>query len=122
MKHGKILRRTLLTLLTVSIFLFSTVVGAKIQMYTASGEGYCYEQESQYIAKQRAVDKAVKKVTKEAGVYLKTYSRSVNSELTNDEVTTITSNAWQLVDEPKFTREIINHSGYTQIIVCKATC
>ena len=43
MKHGKILRRTLLMLLTVSIFLFSTVIGAKIQMYTASGEGYCYE-------------------------------------------------------------------------------
>lgn len=120
MTWRKIFRRAVFAAFTV-IFLLSAVVGATVKLYTASGEGYCYESESQDIAKQRAVDKAVKKATKEAGVYLKTYSRSVNSELTDDEVTAITSNAWQLVGEPKFTREIINHSGDTQIIVWKAT-
>ena len=119
MKSGKIFQRAILAAFIV-IFLLSAVVGATVKLYTASGEGYCYETESQDIAKQRAVDKAVKKATKEAGIYLKTYSRSVNSELTDDEVTAITSNAWQLVGEPKFTREIINHSGDTQIIVWTA--
>ena len=117
----KVFRRTLTAMLIVSCVLTAAIVGATVKLYTASGEGYCYESESQDIAKQRAVDKAVKKATKQAGVYLKTYSRSVNSELTDDEVTAITSNAWQLVGEPKFTREIINHSGDTQIIVWTAT-
>jgi len=120
MNRWKFFRRAIFMAFTV-IFLLSAVVGATVKLYTASGEGYCYESESQDIAKQRAVDKAVKKATKEAGVYLKNYSRSVNSELTDDEVTAITSNAWQLVGEPKFTREIINHSGDTQIIVWTAT-
>ncbi len=117
----KVFRRTLTAMLIVSCVLTAAIVDATVKLYTASGEGYCYESESQDIAKQRAVDKAVKKATKQAGVYLKTYSRSVNSELTDDEVTAITSNAWQLVGEPKFTREIINHSGDTQIIVWTAT-
>ena len=121
MYRGNFFRRTLLTLFTVSIMLFAAVVGAKIQMYTANGEGYCYESESQDIAKKRAVDKAIKKATKEAGVYLKSISRTVDGELTDDDITAITSNAWQLVGEPKFTREIINHSDDTQIIVWKAT-
>ena len=120
MNRGNFFRRAIFAAFTV-IFLLSAVVGATVKLYSASGEGYCYESESQDIAKQRAVDKAVKKATKQAGVYLKTYSRTVNSELTDDEVTAITSNAWQLVGEPKFTREIINHSGDTQIIVWTAT-
>ena len=117
----KFIRRTATALLIGLCVLTAAIVGATVKLYTASGEGYCYESESQDIAKKRAVDKAVKKATKEAGVYLKSYSRTVNSELTDDEVTAITSNAWQLVGEPKFTREIINHSGDTQIIVWKAT-
>ena len=117
----KFFRRTLTALLIVSCVLTTAIVGATVKLYTASGEGYCYESESQDIAKQRAVDKAIKKATKQAGVYLKTYSRTVNSELTDDEVLAITSNAWQLVGEPKFTRELINHSGDTQIIVWTAT-
>ena len=120
MNRGRIFRRAVFAAFSV-IFLLSAAVGATVKLYTASGEGYCYESESQDIAKQRAVDKAVKKATKQAGVYLKSYSRTVNSELTDDEVTAITSNAWQLVGEPKFTSEIINHSGDTQIIVWTAT-
>ena len=116
----KIFRRTLIYLLTVSILMLSTVGIAEIKLYTATGEGYSDEFESQDIGKQRALDKAIKKATKQAGVYLKTYSRSVNSELTDDEVIAIASNSWQLVGEPKFTPKIINHSGDTQIIVWTA--
>lgn len=71
------------------------------------------------ISKQRALEKAVKKAKKEAGVYLKTYSRSVNSELTDDDIIAITSNSYKIVGEPKFTREIVNHSDETSIIVWK---
>ena len=118
---GKIFRRTFLTLIIAIFALSAAIVGAKIQMYTATGEDYANEVESQDIAKLRARDKAIKKATKQAGVYLKTYSRSVNSELTDDEVTAITSNAWQLVGEPKYSSEIKKLSDETSIIVWKAT-
>ena len=114
-------RRTLTAVLIVAGLVTASLVGATVKMYTATGEGYAWEDESQDIAKLRARDKAIKNATKQAGVYLKTYSRSVNNELTDDEVTAITSNSWQLVGEPKYTRKIINHSDDTQIIVWTAT-
>lgn len=118
---GKIIRRTLTALLIVIFALSAAIVGAKIQMYTATGEDYANEVESQDIAKLRARDKAIKKATKQAGVYLKSYSRSVNSELTDDEVTAITSNAWQLVGEPKYSSKIVKGSDETSIIIWTAT-
>lgn len=118
---GKIIRRTLTALLIVIFALSAAIVGAKIQMYTATGEDYANEIESQDIAKLRARDKAIKKATKQAGVYLKSYSRSVNSELTDDEVTAITSNAWQLVGEPKYSSKIVKGSDETSIIIWTAT-
>ena len=118
---GKIIRRTLTALLIVILALSAAIVGAAIKPYTATGEDYANEVESQDIAKLRARDKAIKKATKEAGVYLKTYSRSVNSELTDDEVTAITSNAWQLVGEPKYSSKIVKGSDETSIIIWTAT-
>ena len=118
---GKIFRRTLTALLIVILALSAAIVGAAIKPYTATGEDYANEVESQDIAKLRARDKAIKKATKQAGVYLKTYSRSVNSELTDDEVTAITSNAWQLVGEPKYSSKIVTGSDETSIIIWTAT-
>ena len=106
----------------IAIFLLSAAfVGATVKLYTATGEDFPSEVESQDISKQRALDKAIKKATKEAGVYLKTYSRSVDSELTDDEITAITSNSWQLVSEPKYARTIKQISDETSIIVWQAT-
>ena len=121
MMCGKIFRRGLTAFLIVICLFSVTIVGAKIQMYTATAEDYANEIESQDIAKLRARDKAIKKATKQAGVYLKSYSRSVNNELTDDEITAITSNAWQLVGEPKYSRTVKQVSDETTIIVWKAT-
>ena len=117
----KIFRRAAIILFAGIFLATAAVVGAKIQMYTATGEDYANEVESQDIAKLRARDKAIKKATKQAGVYLKTYSRSVNSELTDDEIIAITSNSWQLVGEPKYSRTVKQISDETSIIVWTAT-
>ena len=121
MTWGKIFRRTLTAFLIVAGLFTAAVGGAKIQMYTATGEDYANEVESQDIAKLRARDKAIKKATKQAGVYLKSYSRSVAGELTDDEITAITSNAWQLVGEPQYSRTVKQVSDETTIIVWTAT-
>ncbi len=121
MNLRKIFRRAAM-IFFVGIFLaVAAVGGAKIQTYTATGEDYPSEVESQDISKKRALYKAIRKATKEAGVYLKIYSRSVNSELTDDEVAAITSNSWKLVGEPKFTRNVKKISDETTIIVWTAT-
>ena len=117
----KIFRRTLLMFLTVSILLFEVVGIAEIKLYTATGEDFPNNKENLEVAKQRAIENAVKKATKEAGVYIKQYSRSINSELTDDEVEVITSKTYKIVGTPKLTQDIINYSDDTQIIVLKAT-
>ena len=118
---GKIFRRTLTALLIVIFALSAAIVGAKIQMYTATGEDYPSVRETQDIPKKRALENAVNKAKKRAGEVLLTYSRSVNSELTDDEVTAITSNAWQLVSEPKYSSKIVKGSDETSIIIWTAT-
>ena len=118
---GRIIRRGAAALLIVTSLLTAAIVGATVKLYTATGEDYANEIESQDIAKLRARDKAIKKATKQAGVYLKTYSRSINNELTDDEITAITSNAWQLVGEPKYSSKIVKGSDETSIIIWTAT-
>ncbi len=115
------MKKVFAALLIVAGMVTASLVGATVKMYTATAEDYASEVESQDIAKLRARDKAIKKATKEAGVYLKTYSRSVDNELTDDEVTAITSNSWQLVGEPKFSRSVKQVSDETSIIVWTAT-
>ena len=96
-------------------------VHAEVKLYTAMGVDYGNELESQDIVKLRARDKAIKNAVKQAGVYLKTYSRSVNSELTDDEITAITSNAYELVGEPKYNRVIKQVSDQITLIVWEVT-
>ena len=98
-----------------------SVVHAEVKLYTAMGVDYGNEIESQEIVKLRARDKAIKNAVKQAGVYLKTYSRSVNSELTDDEITAITSNAYELVGEPKYNRVIKQVSDQITLIVWEVT-
>ena len=121
MNKGNFFRRNIFAAFIVFGVLFAAVVGATVKLYTAIGEDYANEIESQDIAKQRARDKAIKNATKEAGVYLKAYSRTVNSELTDDDIIAITSNAWQLVGEPKYTRTLKQISDNTTIILWTST-
>ena len=96
-------------------------VYAEVKMYTAMGVDYGNEYESPEIVKLRARDKAIKNAVKQAGVYLKTYSRSVDNELTDDEITAITSNSYELVGEVKYNRVIKQVSDQITLIVWEAT-
>ncbi len=98
-----------------------SVVRAEVKMYTAMGVDYGNEYESQEIVKLRARDKAIKNATKQAGVYLKTYSRSINNELTDDEVLAITSNAYEVVGEVRYNRTIKQVTDEITLIVWEAT-
>ena len=108
------------SLVAGSLFLVP-VVDAEIKMYTAMGVDYGNEYESPDIVKLRARDKAIKNAVKQAGVYLKTYSRSVNSELADDEITAITSNAYEIVGEVKYNRIVKQVTDQITLIMWEAT-
>ena len=97
------------------------VARAEVKLYTAMGVDYGNEYESQDIVKLRARDKAIKNATKQAGVYLKTYSRSINNELTDDEILAITSNAYEVVGEVRYNRTVKQVTDQITLIVWEAT-
>ena len=98
-----------------------SVVRAEVKMYTAMGVDYGNEYESQEIVKLRARDKAIKNATKQAGVYLRTYSRTINSELTDDEILAITSNTYEVVGEVRYNRTLKQVTDQITLIVWEAT-
>lgn len=72
------------------------------------------------IAKQRARQRAEKAAKQQAGIYLKTYSRSVNNELTDEEISAVTNNITNIVGEVKYDKKIADADG-EQVIIWTAT-
>ena len=105
----------------VKDFNFSSIALAETKMYTGIGESQMSEIETADIVKLRAREKAIQNATKQAGVVLLSYSRTVNSELTDDEISAITSTKYKLVGEPSYKRIIQQVTDTTTAIVWKAT-
>ena len=95
----KIFRRTLMTLLIVMSLLTAAIVGAAIQTFDGKGEWHTSDAENQQIAMARASQRAQFDAQKKAGVYLKTYSRSINSELAEDAISAVTNNILEIVGD-----------------------
>lgn len=77
-------------LVAVSL-LIAVPVSAEVITVEGFGEYYMGYIDTLDVAKKRAEQKAVRAAQMKAGVYLKTYSRSVNSELTDDEIVAVTN-------------------------------
>ena len=86
--------------ITNTNLLMSTVsiVHAEIKTYTGTGRYIMSDFENQNIAQQRAIDRAIKNAKQQAGVYLQSYSRLINGNLTNDEIFTITNNIVEVLE------------------------
>ncbi|MBQ3443679.1 MAG: hypothetical protein IJG33_10590 [Selenomonadaceae bacterium] len=89
-------------LLVVGGLLLTFAAQAEIKTYTGVGEDYPNQFETPEDAKARALRSAIDDAKKQVGVGLKTYSRSINNELTEDEVSTITSNSYKIVGAVKY--------------------
>ena len=75
-----------------------SVAQAKVATYTGVGKYITSDFENQQIARQRAIDRAIRNAKDKAGVYLQTYSHSINANLSNDEISAITSNASEVLE------------------------
>ncbi len=114
-------KKILAASLVVGNLFFLPIVDAEIKTYSAMGVDYGNELESQDIVKLRARDKAIKNAVKQAGVYLKSYSRSINSELTDDEITAITSNTYEIVGEVKYNQVAKQVTDQVILVMWEAT-
>ena len=115
------LRKIIITVLIFGSLFFAKDVLAEVKMYRGVGESQMSEIETAEVVKIRAREKAIQNATKQAGVYLKTYSRSVNSELTEEEISAITSTKYKTVGEPSYKRIIRQMTDVTTAIVWQAT-
>ena len=98
MTWRKIFRRTLTAIFIVAGLLTAAIVGAAVQIFEGAGQYIMSDFENHDIAKQRAQQRAEKNAQKQAGVALKTFSRSINSELTDEEVSAVTNNIIKVSD------------------------
>ena len=98
-----------------------SIAQAKVQLYNGIGEDYASEIESQEIAKLRAKAKAIRVATEKAGVYLKNYSRSINSVLQDDEITAIVVNSYKIAGDVNYDKTVNQLSDNVTVIVWKAT-
>ena len=105
-----------MVLVVFSLFLMPAV-NAAVQTFEGVGEYYMSELEKVGVARQRAKQKAVQDAQRKAGVYLKSYSRSINSEITDNEILAITSNAYKIIDETYEIRLVPLSDGTKTVLV-----
>ena len=94
----KIFRRGFTAFLIAIVMLSGAIVGAAVKIFDGTGQYIMSDFENHDIAKQRAKQRAENNAQKKAGVALKTFSRSINSELTDDEVSAVTNNIIKVSD------------------------
>lgn len=86
-----------LRLLAAIFFLASSsVADAEIKTYEGVGEYYMNDFETPDVAKQRARVRAEQNAQEQAGVFIHSYSKSINSKLVADEITAISCGILQV--------------------------
>ena len=97
-----------------------SVAHAEVKMYTGIGEGITSDIESPVIAKMRAREDAMQSAKEQAGVYLKTYSKTVDAQLVDDEVSAITNNIVEEIGETQYEVKTVPISDKITLIHYKA--
>jgi len=92
----------LTALLAALIFAFAAVGLAEVKMYTGVGTCTIGDIGTPAQAKNIAKEKAMQSAREQAGVYLKTFSRTANTKLADNEISAITNNIIGLVGEVKY--------------------
>ena len=117
----KFLRQALTVLLIVAGLLTTAIVAAAVQIFDGKGQWHTSDAETESMAKARAQQRAQLDAQKKAGLAIKTFSRSINNELTDDEVSAVTANIIELVGDVHFDKQIIPLSDSQTTILYTAT-
>ena len=111
------LRKIIITAIcTLAIFGNVQVSHAEIQTYEGIGEYIMSDFETPDIAKQRAKARAEQNAVEQAGVYVKSYTRTVNNTIADDEVIAIANTIIKIIDVQYTTTPIKDSGGSFQIV------
>ena len=84
--------------IVLSSLVLSSMVRAEVKTYEGTGEYVMSDFETPDIAKQRAKVRAEQACVEQAGVYVKSYTRTVNSIVAEDEVEAISNNIINVIE------------------------
>jgi len=102
--------RLVSSLILLMIVLLPCSAFAEIKDITAIGEYNMGESETLIVAKDRAVYIAMQNAVEQAGVYIESYTRVVNSSVSKDEINMIASGIIEVADK-KFDRKMNDTGG-----------
>ena len=106
-------------ILILIIIINSSICYASPQIITASGIYYMGENDSPKIAKDAARQEAMRMATEKAGVYVESYSHTINMVLTEDDVRIISGTILRVLSE-EAKPEIVNDQWkYTVTLTCE---
>ncbi|MBR6713109.1 MAG: tetratricopeptide repeat protein [Selenomonadaceae bacterium] len=89
--------KTFSTLTIALLIIFQAVGFAATETFSASGEYLMSDYDTPEIAEEIALDFAKQNAAEQAGIYLESYSRSIDSELDADEIKTVASSKVELL-------------------------
>ena len=98
MNHRKLFQRMLPFLLVIASLLSMAIAGAAVQTFAGEGKYIMSDFENPDVAKKRAIQRARKDAQKKAGIYLTSFSKSVNAELTVNEISAVTNKIIEVFD------------------------
>ena len=105
----KSFRRLLAAAIVAGSLFTASPADAEVKTYEAIGEYYMSDFETFDVAQQRAKKRAEQAACEQAGVFVKSYSRSVNSKLVEDEIIAMTSGILKVINV-QFQREYADNT------------
>lgn len=98
MRIKKSFRKMLAAAVTMGTFAVMPFVSAEVREYEGFGEYVMSDFETPDIAKQRAKARAEQNAMEQAGVYVESYTKTVNARVTHDEIITMTNGILKVKD------------------------
>lgn len=93
------MKKTFYALLLGLSLTFIPIAHAEVMTYEGTGEYIMSDFETPDIAKQRAKVRAEQNAIEQAGVYVRSYTKTINHIVTTDEVTAIANTIIKIIDE-----------------------
>ena len=116
----KFIRQTLTALFVAANLFIVSPVNAEVQTYEGTDEYIMNEAENLAVAKERAKEKALRNAREKAGVYIHSFSRTIDLELVEDEIISIVSGVLRVIEVHFDTTPLPEANGFTIRATVKA--
>lgn len=98
MRFKKSFRKMLAVAIAAGTFAVMPLASAEVKEYEGFGEYVMSDFETPDVAKQRAKARAEQNAMEQAGVYVESYTKVINMQVTHDEITTMTNGILRVKD------------------------